>query len=99
MEDKKYNCPACGSENIRKNGFILKRNKKVQRYQCNSCSLNYTGETIDESIESMLIETMRLMDTLSISKYEKEIDLVDGTKRKMVFTVRSENGNTEEKGN
>jgi hypothetical protein len=36
----------------------------------------------------MLIETMRLMDTLSVSKYEKEIDLVDGTKRKMVFMVR-----------
>ena len=34
-------CPSCGSDKVRKNGFIQKKGRKEQRYQCRNEDCGY----------------------------------------------------------
>lgn len=49
MQQKIIKCdnPDCGSTDVWKSGFIIKRNGKIQRYQCKKCGKLFTdnGET------------------------------------------------------
>jgi transposase-like protein len=35
-------CHKCGSDDIVKSGFVLRKGGKVQRYQCNECGYPFT---------------------------------------------------------
>ena len=56
---KKENCPNCNSPNIRKNGWIMKKNKKTQRYQCIECGKIFQFKS-DKSMPQR--ETQRVKD-------------------------------------
>jgi transposase-like protein len=79
-KEQEIRCPACGSEDIRKNGFLLKKNKRIQRHQCTDCALNFTMETQEESMESLAIYMAQLMLNLGENKYIKEVELANGLK-------------------
>ena len=46
-------CPSCGSDKVRKNGFIQKKGRKEQRYQCRNEDCGYIfGESSISGDES-----------------------------------------------
>ena len=56
---KKENCPNCNSNQIRKCGWIVKKNGKTQRYQCKECGKEFQYRR-DKSVPDR--ETQRVKD-------------------------------------
>lgn len=41
--EEEMKCPSCGSNDIRKNGMILKnKGRRIQRFQCKDCGYCFT---------------------------------------------------------
>jgi transposase-like protein len=78
----KMNCPSCGSDSIKKNGFSLSLIAPKQRYKCLECGRRFTDDDLDED----RFPAVLLMDieTLPIKAYVWDVWGVDVRKEQII---------------